>query len=133
MQQVYGFMMFAKVGHVIETTKTITYKERTRWESDYLLERYPDTPESNERYFWESIYVTIQHIVAISLLMIAIILLQKNLKWARRINPFILTIAFASDRPFFHVNANEYFVFTSCVNMATTYLFPMMIAETLAA
>ena len=68
----------------------------------------------------------------ISLLLVGICLLRRNLKWARRINPIILTLAFVFDLPLYHVNQTYYFVLNVSANTGMFFLIPWMACETFA-
>ena len=131
-QLIYGSMILAKVGHLTQTISTITFRKHMRdWPP--LNENYPDTPEDDDRFYNDTLIVTAQHMLCISFLIVAISLLQRNLKWARRINPIILTLAFVFDLPVIHVYTTYYFVLNVSVNMAMSFLIPWIVCETFAA
>ena len=58
--------------------------------------------------------------------------LSKSLKWARVINPVILTVAFMLERPVLPVYSDYYEVFNSCINVSCCYLIPWFVCETMA-
>lgn len=60
-----------------------------------------------------------------------ILILKKSVKWARVINPILLTAAFMLERPLIPVYGTPFQVWSSCINMSCTYLVPWFICETL--
>ena len=132
MQWIYGCMILGKIGHIYQLIAKLTFEKGRREDFPPLDQNYPSTPEGDERFYNHSLFVIAQHLVTISLMLIVICLLRRNLKWARRVNPILLTLAFMFDLPVFQVNMTYYFVLIAAVNMACACLMPWMVCETLA-
>lgn len=62
----------------------------------------------------------------------AMLVLRKSIKWARRVNPLLLTFAFMLDRPLYPVYPEYWQIISSCVTFSCTYLIPWTVSETLA-
>ena len=92
---------------------------------------YPNTEEGNRDHFRDSITVICVHIFAALLFLIGIILLLKNLKWARRLNPALLTLSFVLEPPIYPIYGLDYLIVSMSVHMACTYMVPWLICETL--
>ena len=61
------------------------------------------------------------------------VIIKKSVKWARVINPILLTAAFALERPILPVFTDYYEILSACINMSTCYLIPWFVCETMAA
>ena len=101
MKLLYCVMIFGKTGHIRHTVSSLTHLWEETRNSSPIYENYPQTPEGDERFTREALIVIAQHTFATLLVSMGIILLHYNLKWARRINPWTLTLAFAFDLPIF--------------------------------
>lgn len=64
--------------------------------------------------------------------LVAIVLHKKSVKWARMLNPVLITLAFMLDRPIRHVYPEDFQIWSSCITMSCTYLVPWFACETLA-
>ena len=60
------------------------------------------------------------------------IIVSKSVKWARVINPILLTGAFMMERPIMPVYTDYYEVLNSCINVPCCYLIPWFVCETMA-
>lgn len=60
------------------------------------------------------------------------VILKKSVKWGTIINPVLLTLAIAFERPVLPIYRQDFQVWNSCTNISCTYLIPWFICETLA-
>ena len=98
-----------------------------------MLARYPDTPEGDKAYQTDALIVIGQIVLTMLAYIIGTVIIKKSVKWARVINPILLTVAFALERPILPVYSDYFEVFSSCINMCTCYLIPWFVCETMAA
>ena len=70
--------------------------------------------------------------VGISLFVVAIVLLNKKLSWARRINPVLLTLAYMLETTILPVYTSDYLVLSSGAQFAFSFMVPMLVCETFA-
>lgn len=97
----YGILISGKVGHLVQLVTSITYDMEVTRAASPIVENYADTPEDDQRFLRDALVVAAQHLFAILLLLAGIGLLSRNLKWARWLNPIMLTVAFAFELPIY--------------------------------
>lgn len=86
-----------KIGHITELISYVSYSNREI--DERLVRRYPLTEQGDSEFVSVIIFHIVTNLVGILLLTLAIIILQKNVKWARRVNPVIVTAAFILESP----------------------------------
>ena len=57
-------------------------------------------------------------------------MLKKNVRWARHINPVILTLSFVLEQPLIPIYTTYYLCFSIGANFAYSFMVPWLICET---
>ena len=103
MSRVYILLASAKGGHIVQIVAAMTYNAEVHRSDDFVLSLYPYTDEGTTAFEQALLIALIQHVIGISLFVVALVLLHKKLSWARMINPVILTFAFVLETPIYPV------------------------------
>ena len=132
MVKIWYLMIGAKIGNIAELF-AVLYYARDRYAIDKVLsEHYPPGPDNENTLLDRHCFIVLAiNLFGIMLLVVAVLLLKKNLSLARKMNPVLITVAFMIERPLFPVYRQSYYVLSLCGNAAMTFMVPWLVCETL--
>ena len=130
MVRIYACIVFAKLGHIWNAVGQMTYEFNDRDKDVFLVKKYPKTDEGDQAYVQACTLAILQHVFAASIFITGIILLNKNLDLARKVNPVILTLSFVLDQPIVPMYDQWYLYWAIGSHFAQSFMVPHLICET---
>lgn len=99
MVRIYTIVFISRSVDIVRVIELLTWGEERRKTDAVLLMRYPDTEVGQAEYKYDAMLVIVQILLTQICYIGASLILKNSLKWARRLNPIILTLALVFQKP----------------------------------